>query len=129
MLLAQSNIALFRWPLDDHRMSAFVDWIGPVNQIAEQSDGFVWRFTGDYQPRGSVAPWNDPLLFFNLSVWRDQESLMRFVRSENHMAVMCDRAQWLTPAPGPSAATWWIEDDSRPSVDEAIKAILAETCS
>ena len=44
VLLAQANIAIFRWPLTDPRMADFVERIPKVNQIAESADGFIWRF-------------------------------------------------------------------------------------
>lgn len=42
VVLTQENIALFRWPLYDSRMSKFTEQIQPVNELAEQSDGFIW---------------------------------------------------------------------------------------
>ena len=123
MLLAQTNLALFRWPLSDQRMSGFAEQIQPVNDLAERSEGFVWRFAGEYEPREFGEPWSDPLLFFNMSVWRDFESLSRFINLDAHKAMMRDRARWTTPATGPSMAMWWIDDGVRPSIDDAMGAI------
>ena len=123
MLLAQANIALFRWPLDDHRMSAFSEQIQPINALAEQSAGFVWRFTEEYVARPIGPPWEDPLLFFNMSVWRDFDSLHRFVRCDAHTAIVRERSRWTKPAPGPPMVMWWIDDAIRPSVDDAILAL------
>ena len=118
MLLAQANIALFRWPLDDHRMSAFAEQIQPVNAFAEQSRGFVWRFTDEFVARNLGSPWNDPLLFFNMSVWRDFDSLHQFVRCDAHREIVRERERWTEPAAGPPMAMWWIEDAVRPSVED-----------
>jgi hypothetical protein len=52
MLLAQSNIALSIWPLDDPRMEGFVSRLAAINQLAESSAGFVWRHTDDYDSAG-----------------------------------------------------------------------------
>ena len=123
MFLAQVNIALFRWPLDDTRMAEFVDRVVPINELAESSEGFVWRYTETGMPQDLGSPWNDPRLFFNLSLWRDVESLKEFVFSAEHAQVMRDRAQWTTPVPGPSLAMWWIDENDRPTVQEAIWAI------
>ena len=123
MLLAQTNIARFRWPLTDPRMTGFREQIDPIHRLAEDSEGFVWRFAGDYQPRDLGPPWDDPLLFFNLSLWRDFECLSRFVRRPAHQEIMRSRSFWTAPAPGPSMALWWVEADVRPTVSDAIDAI------
>ncbi len=44
MKLAQLNIALAKYPLDAPEIKEFVDNLDRVNSIAENSDGFVWRF-------------------------------------------------------------------------------------
>jgi hypothetical protein len=41
--LAQANIARQRTPLDSPVMGEFVAALDPVNRIAEQRPGFVWR--------------------------------------------------------------------------------------
>ena len=120
MFLAQANIALFRWPLDDPRMMEFVEQIPLVNRIAESSDGFIWRFDDAYLPQDTGPPWNDPLLFFNMSVWRDEQSLRAFLRSAEHQAIMRRRANWVEPVSGQASATWWIAEDTRPTIADAI---------
>ena len=104
-------------------MSGFAEQIQPVNELAERSDGFVWRFTGEYVPREHGEPWSDPLLFFNMSVWHDFESLNRFFHLDAHKSMIRHRVQWTSPVAGPSMAMWWINDSVRPSVDDAIGAI------
>lgn len=121
MFLAQANIAYFRWPLDDPRMAGFVDQIQPVNELAEQAEGFIWRLTEPYKPRDVGPPWNDPLLFFNMSVWRDAASLKNFVHLPQHVAVMRNRDEWLLPAPAPAQAVWQVDELIRPTIDDAIE--------
>ena len=108
MFLAQANIAYFRWSLEDVRMAEFVQQIAPVNEIAEKTDGFVWRFTESYSPRDIGPPWNHPLLFFNMSVWRDMESLKKFVKSPQHDLIMRNRHKWLFPVSPRSSARAWL---------------------
>lgn len=50
MALAQLNIAQMRFPLDDPRMSGFVEQLADVNAGAEDADGFVWRLKDDDGP-------------------------------------------------------------------------------
>ena len=104
-------------------MSGFSDRIQPINQLAEQADGFVWRYTETYAAREIGPPWNNPLLFFNMSVWRDVDSLQGFVRSPRHIDIMRSRSQWTLPLPEASMAMWWIDDATRPAVDDAVRAI------
>ena len=104
-------------------MSAFAEQIQPVNAFAEQSRGFVWRFTDEFVARNLGSPWNDPLLFFNMSVWRDFDSLHQFVRCDAHREIVRERERWTEPAAGPPMAMWWIEDAVRPSVGDAILAL------
>lgn len=123
MFLSHTNIARFRWPIDDPRLGDFAARIPRVNELAEQSDGFVWRFTGEFKPRGKELSWDDPLRFFNVSVWRDLGSLLTFVRLPQHVAMMQRRSEWIVPVEGPSSALWWIEESTRPDVGDAIRAI------
>ncbi len=120
--LAQANIATFRWPTDDSRMRGFTERIQPVNQLAEQTDGFVWRYIESYTPRDIGEPWNNPLLFFNMSVWRDVDSLKDFLRSSEHVEMMRNKTDWIVPAAIPSLALWWIDGTTRPTIDDAIQA-------
>ena len=41
--LAQLNIGRFRAPLDDPIMEGFRTQLDPINALADQSPGFVWR--------------------------------------------------------------------------------------
>ena len=125
MNLSQANVALFRWPTGDVRMREFVARIESTNRLAESSPGFVWRYQGEYDPAGRLPPFDDPLLFFNMSVWRDAESLQHFVFRTEHAELLKRKDEWTRPAPVRPLVTWQIEDGSRPSVDEAIARLLA----
>lgn len=125
MYLAQANLAVLRWPIDDPKMAGFVEQIEPVNGLAEQSEGFVWRYRDSYVAREVGPPWNDPLLFFNMSVWQDLASLLAFVRSPLHVEVMRNRAQWVTPVAEPSLVLWPIEATRQPTVEDAMEAFAS----
>ena len=71
MILAQANAALFRWSLTDARMSEFVTRIDQTHELAERSPGFIWRYADTYDPAAQPEPFNNPLLFFNMSVWHE----------------------------------------------------------
>ncbi len=125
LFLAQANIATFRWHIDDSRMRGFTERIQPVNQLAEQTDGFVWRYVESYTPRDIEEPWNNPLLFFNMSVWRNVDSLKDFLRSPEHVEMMRNKTDWIVPAAIPSLALWWIDGTTRPTIDDAIQAFAS----
>lgn len=121
MLLAQSNIALFRWPLTDPRMAGFVSQIDTMNLLAESSHGFVWRFTDPYESTGLPTPFGDPLLFFNMSVWRDVESLRSYVFQSEHVEMLQRKSEWTRPTGTPPLVMWWLDDDeAMPTVHDAI---------
>lgn len=122
MLLAQANIALFRWPLTDARMLEFNSQIEAMNHLAESSEGFVWRFSDDYDSTGRESPFDHPLLFFNMSVWRNVESLRHFVFHTEHIEMLRRKSEWTLPVHDfPPIAMWRIEESANmPTVAAAI---------
>lgn len=121
MHLAQANVAFFRWPLDDPRMEGFANQIDTMNKLAESSDGFIWRYTGIYDPTGRESPFDNPLLFFNLSVWRDIESLRSYVFQSEHVQMLRRKSDWVQPTGTPPLAIWWLAANATmPTVDDAI---------
>jgi len=117
-VIAQANIARFRWPLSDPRMAEFTDRIDEFNELAARSAGFVWRFT---DPEGRVDEFfGAPNVFFNMSVWRSVEDLHRFVYHSVHAEVLPRRMEWVEPFDGLAAAVIWpIEENHRPGLEEA----------
>ena len=107
-------------------MAEFVSQIDTMNQLAESSDGFIWRFNEEYDSTGLPAPFDDPLLFFNMSVWRDVESLRHYVFQSAHVKMLQRKTEWTRPAGTSPLAMWWFDDDERmPTVDDAIGRFIA----
>ena len=79
MHLVELNIGRFRYPTTDPRMAEFMNNLDRVNAIAERSDGFVWRLMDDSGNATDIRPFDDPDMAVNMSVWRDAESLERYV--------------------------------------------------
>lgn len=123
MPLAQVNVARFRFPLPDPRMADFVAQIDEINGLAEASPGFIWRYQGDFDGARFPAPYDDPLLFFNMSVWSNADALRAFVVSPRHRDLMKNRSLWTEPLGGPSQATWSVAEDERPTTAEGIAAL------
>ena len=121
--LAQVNIGRLKAPIDDPLIQDFVDGLEPVNALAEASPGFVWRLKGEGDDATDLAPYEDPRVIVNMSVWADIPSLGAFVYRSDHVKVMRRRAEWFEPM-DVFMALWWVPAGHRPTVEEA-KARLA----
>lgn len=126
MPLAQLNIAQVRFPLDDPRMSGFVEQLAAVNAGAEASDGFIWRLKDDDGPGAtSYRLLGREDLIVNLSVWRDLESLRAYVIGFGpHRDALRDRAQWFERATEPMTVCWDVPEGHLPSLAEAEACLL-----
>ena len=60
MHLAQLNIAKAKYPLDAPEIKEFMDNLVPVNKLAEQSDGFIWRLEDESGDATSIHAFSDP---------------------------------------------------------------------
>lgn len=117
--LAQFNIARARWPLDDPRMSGFVDNVARLNTLAERSPGFVWRLVDDAGPEAPKFP-DDPRMTFTLSIWEDLNSLRHFTLNTIHKQFRARTAEWFEPLGEAYLALWPIAEGHRPEGVEAL---------
>jgi len=123
--LAQVNIARMRAPLDDPQMAAFVAALEPVNALADQSPGFVWRLQDEAGDATAFRPFDDPAMMINMSVWESLEALAAFVyRQGEHRAIMRRRAEFFT-RPEVFMALWWVPEGRRPTPAEALERLEA----
>ena len=76
--LAQLNVGELTAPLDSPELKDFVDNLDRINELAENSDGFVWRLKGDGNDATSLRPLGENVIV-NKSVWRDEDSLRNYV--------------------------------------------------
>jgi hypothetical protein len=67
--LAQVNIARMLAPIDDPLMADFVAQLPPINALAEQSPGFVWRLQSDSGDATGIKVYDDNMIIINLTVW------------------------------------------------------------
>jgi hypothetical protein len=96
--VAQVNVARLLAPLDAPEIADFVANLDPVNAIAEQSPGYVWRLQDDSGNATSITVDPDPLIIMNMSVWESIESLEAFVRNGAHVAIMRRRREFFERA-------------------------------
>lgn len=116
--LAQINIARLVAPIDDPRIAGFVEQLDPINQLAEQSPGFVWRLKSDSGNATDIAFGDDPLVIVNMSVWISIEALRQFTYASSHLNVFRQRRDWFGKMDLPNYCLWWIPVSSVPTVAE-----------
>ncbi len=117
--LAQLNIALMKEPLESPRMADFVANLDRINALAESSPGFVWRLQTEEGDATALRPLGEDTLV-NVSVWRDVESLNKYVYGSAHVEIMRRRKEWFERMREAWVVLWWVPRGHRPKVSEAI---------
>jgi Domain of unknown function (DUF3291) len=117
--LAQVNVATLRAPLDGPVLAGFVAQLAPLNALADQSPGFVWRLQTEDGDATAIRPFEDDRVMVNLSVWTSLEALRGFVYATRHLDVMRHRRTWFHRMPDPYLALWWLPAGTIPTVAEA----------
>lgn len=122
MHLAQLNVARMLGPIDGEIMRPFVDLLDPVNAIAEQSPGFLWRETA---PAGDPSLYigGDPYLIVNMSVWETPAALQSFVYQGLHKSTLSRRKEWFELPKLSHYVLWWVEEGHIPNVKEAVERL------
>jgi hypothetical protein len=116
--IAQINIARMLAPIDDPVMADFVAQLSPINALAEESPGFVWRLQSDSGDATSIKVYDDEMIIVNLTVWEDVEALRHYVYKSAHSSVMRDRRRWFEKFDGPYYALWSIPAGHLPEPQE-----------
>jgi hypothetical protein len=119
MHVAQFNISKERYPLDHPAMRDFVERLAPINALADEWDGFVWRLHDESGNATAIRAFDDPTIIFNLSVWVSVETLRHFTYRSDHAGMLHVRRRWFVPTGTPSYVLWWVEEDALPSLAEA----------
>ncbi|NMM47716.1 DUF3291 domain-containing protein [Marinigracilibium pacificum] len=120
LYLAQFNIIKLKDKLDSPIVKEFRDFLAPVNQLAEESPGFIWRLKDD---NGNDAtdvetPYEDELIFVNMSVWEDYQSLKDYTYQTVHSYFLKSRKKWSTEMEGLKAVMWYIPKGEIPTVEQ-----------
>lgn len=119
--LVQVNMARMLAPLDSPTMKEFVDFLGPINQLAEDSPGFIWRLK-DEEGTSAVSidhPFEDPMLLINMSVWEDVNSLKQFAYKTVHSYFVKNGKKWFERLEHPHFFMWWVTAGTLPTVQDA----------
>ncbi len=119
--LAQLNIGIIKAPMESPLMADFANNLERINALAESTPGFVWRLQSEQGDATAIRPFADnENMLVNMSVWRDVESLNRYVYASAHVELMRRRREWFARMDEAFLVLWWVPKGHRPSVAEAI---------
>jgi hypothetical protein len=122
--IAEINIAKMRGVnINDPIMKEFVDNLNNVNEIAEKSDGFVWRLKDENNNATSINPYNDVQIIINVSVWDSIETLENFMYRTFHSDFLKRRKEWFQSFGTAHTAMWWIPESQTPTLQEAVEKL------
>jgi hypothetical protein len=100
-------------------MREFMEALDPVNAVADQSPGFVWRLQTEEGNATALHVFDDDGLIVNMSVWESIEALRGFVYSTPaHLQVMRRRREWFERMEV-YLALWWVPAGHIPTLAEA----------
>ncbi len=116
--LAQINIGRLIAPIDDPKIAEFVAELEPINALADQAPGFVWRLQSESGNATDIAYSGDPFIIVNMSVWQSIETLRDFAYKSDHARVLRDRAKWFEKMGKPHYCLWWIRAGHIPTLAE-----------
>ncbi|WP_348825184.1 DUF3291 domain-containing protein [Flavobacterium aestuarii] len=122
--LAEINIARMKGVnIDDPIMKEFVDNLGKVNEIAENSEGFVWRLKDEDNNAVNFNPYNDEQIIVNYSIWENIETLEHYMYKTFHSEFLKRRKEWFQTFGQVSTAMWWIKKGEIPDITEAMEKL------
>lgn len=119
--IAEINIAKMKGvDINDPVMIEFVENLDSVNQIAETSEGFVWRLKDENNNATSLNPYDDEKIIINVSVWESIELLENFMYRTFHAEFLKRRKEWFNAFGTAHTAMWWIPQGHTPTMKEAV---------
>ena len=121
--IAQLNVATAKYDLDQPEIADFVNQLDEINELAEESPGFVWRLKDESGNATDVQTTDDPRFIVNMSVWTSVEDLFQFVYKTAHQGVMQRRREWFHRPDGAFQVLWWVEAGHEPDVKEALERL------
>jgi len=106
--------------MDSPIMADFAGGLERINALADESDGFVWRLQTEAGDATAIHPFENEYLLVNMSVWRDIDSLSKFVYHSAHVELMRRRRDWFERMDEAFMVLWWVPSGHRPGIAEAI---------
>jgi hypothetical protein len=100
-------------------MTDFIAQLDPINALADQANGFVWRLKGEGGSASSYVRFDDDeRLIVNMSVWTSIDALFSYVYRSGHGKVYADRRVWFEGLAEPPVAIWWVPAGHIPTIEE-----------
>lgn len=116
--LAQINIARMLAPLESEIMKDFVNNLERINQLAEKSEGFVWRLVEDNN-ESAVKVFKNDQIVVNMSVWQSINTLLNFTYKSAHKDIFKRRKEWFSAMKEMHMACWYVPVGTYPTAQEA----------
>lgn len=122
--LAQLNIGRMLAPLDSEVMKDFVSNLDDINALAENSPGFVWRYTSEGNNATSTRIFEDDYLIVNMSVWSDMDALFDYVYKSAHVEIFKRKKEWFQKLDAMHMVMWYVPAGKIPTVQEAVERLV-----
>ncbi|KGJ86763.1 DUF3291 domain-containing protein [Colwellia psychrerythraea] len=123
MHLAQLNIARAKYSLDAPEIKDFVDNLEPVNNLAESSEGFVWRLKDEQGDATNIQAFSDLDVIVNMSVWESTDALKNFMFRTHHRNFLRRKKEWFHNIAEDSYVLWWVPKGHIPTIEEAVEKL------
>ena len=120
MRLAEFNVGYATYPLDDPRMSGFMDNLDTINALAERSPGFVWRIKSDSGNATNISVPGDVKIISNMSDWENVASLCNYVFNTVHARFYERKEVWFQAMTSNHFVMWTVRDNHTPDLAEAM---------
>jgi heme-degrading monooxygenase HmoA len=104
--------------MDGPVMAGFKAALEPINALADEAPGFVWRLQTEDGDATAIRPYEDDRMMVNMSVWESIEALRAFVYTSGHTSVMRNRRRWFEKLE-PYLVLWWVPAGHQPTIEEA----------
>jgi len=104
-------------------MENFRSHLPIINNLADESIGFIWRLQTDEGDATAIRPLANNQAIINLSVWDSIQDYENFVYKGLHAEILRKRRNWFLHTSPPHSALWWIDDSASPTVNEGLKKL------
>jgi heme-degrading monooxygenase HmoA len=118
--VAQCNIGRVLASLDSPQLAGFVEALEPVNRLADNAPGFVWRLQTEAGDATAIRAFEDDMLLLNMSVWESIEALAEFTYRTPHRDVMRHRREWFERLADAYLVLWWVPAGTLPTITDAV---------
>ena len=117
--IAQANYSQWKPDISQELMKDFLEQADYVHDLAENSEGYVWRY--EYDPHNHTLDklFGVARVIFNMTVWETIDDLKVFAFKNLHGDVMQRREDWFISISVKRSVLWWIQDQHTPTADEA----------